>query len=163
MGRNIVHRGLISKPRIILENIPEANTPDKPLPDSPQPAQVNAVPDNYVSQIVKLIPTEIVGVYLGIQNLLSSLTEPTRAYSQFVIFLVILGITPFYLKLAAAMTDKKQLLIAIISYCIWGISLGGPFAYYLESVHSQISAQMLGGGLIMIYTLIVPLFYKIGK
>lgn len=118
-------------------------------------------PDNYVSQIVKLIPVEIVGVYLGLQNLFSVLAVPARAFTQLTIFFIILAIAPFYLKFVGGITDSKQRLIAIVSYCIWGISLGGPFEYLLNNIQSPVSAQMIGGALIMIYTLIVPILYKI--
>ncbi len=116
--------------------------------------------DNYASQIVKLIPTEIVGVYLGLQNLVDSLTEPSRYLTQIVFFIIILGIAPTYLKRVGAIIERRQRVIAIISYCIWSISLGGPFAYILTKFNSPISAQIIGGALIMIYTLVVPMLYK---
>lgn len=40
----------------------------------------NETPDNYVDQLVKLIPVEIVGVYLAIQNLLSTLEGTVKAW-----------------------------------------------------------------------------------
>src|SRR5262245_114951 len=83
--------------------------------------------DNYAAQIVKLIPAEIVGVYLGLQNLVASLTEPTRYITQLIFFVVILLIAFPYLKKVGGITDKRQRMIAVISYCIWCISLGGPF------------------------------------
>lgn len=129
---------------------------NRELPENASPA----TPDNYATQIVKLIPAEIVGVYLGLQNLFSSLADPIKAYVQIILFLIILFITPFYLKIVGGITDSKQRVVVIISYCIWGISLGGPFAYGLDKIHSPVSAQMIGGALIMIYTLIVPLLYK---
>lgn len=141
MGRNIV---------------PQRTRTTQELPESSTPV----TPDNYASQIVKLIPTEIVGVYLGLQNLFSSVTNPTQAFVQGILFLVILGITPFYLKSVAGITDSKQRTVSILSYFIWGISLGGPFEYGLTMIHSPVSAQMIGGALIMLYTLIVPLVYK---
>ena len=116
--------------------------------------------DNYAAQIVKLIPAEIVGVYLGLQNLVDSLTEPARYVTQLIFFIIILGIAPIYLKKVGGITDNRQRMIAIISYCIWSISLGGPFAYLLTKYNSPISAQIIGGALIMIYTLIVPILYK---
>lgn len=116
--------------------------------------------DNYASQIIKLIPAEIVGVYLGLQNLFSTLPDPTKAIVQLILFLIILGIAPFYLKIVADITDSRQRMVAIISYCIWGISLGGPFDYGLQQLHSPVTAQMIGGALIMIYTLVVPLLYR---
>jgi hypothetical protein len=116
--------------------------------------------DNYAAQIVKLIPAEIVGVYLGLQNLVDSLAEPTRYVTQLIFFIIILGIAPLYLKRVGGITDKRQRIIAIISFCIWSISLGGPFAYLLIKYNSPISAQIIGGALIMIYTLVVPVLYK---
>ncbi len=116
--------------------------------------------DNYAAQIVKLIPVEIVGVYLGLHNLVSSLVEPTRFVTQFIFFIIILAITPLYLKTVGGITDKGQRMIAVVSYCIWSISLGGPFAYLLTKIDSPISAQIIGGALIMIYTLVVPILYK---
>jgi FtsH-binding integral membrane protein len=116
--------------------------------------------DNYTAQIVKLIPAEIVGVYLGLQNLVASLGEPSRYITQLIFFVIILCISPLYLKNVGGITDKRQRLIAIISYCIWSISLGGPFAYLLTKYDSPISAQIIGGALVMLYTLIVPMLYK---
>jgi hypothetical protein len=116
--------------------------------------------DNYTAQIVKLIPAEIVGVYLGLQNLVDSLAEPTRYITQLVFFIIILAIAPLYLKKVGGITDNRQRIIAVISYCIWSISLGGPFAYLLTKFNSPISAQIIGGALIMIYTLVVPILYK---
>lgn len=116
--------------------------------------------DNYAAQIVKLIPTEIVGVYLALQNLINPVPEPTRFITQLVFFFIILAIAPLYLKTVGGITDKRQRAIAIVSYCIWSISLGGPFEFLLTKYNSPLSAQTIGGALIMIYTLIVPILYK---
>ena len=141
MGRNIVIAKLSS---------------DREISHAP----AASVPDNYASQIVKLIPADIVGVYLGIQNLFSGVSENTKFILQSAIFLIILAISPAYLKRVAGMTDSRQRMVAIISYCIWGISLGGPFEHLLSMAHAEITAQQIGGALIMLYTLIVPLLYK---
>lgn len=117
-------------------------------------------PDNYVTQIVKLIPAEIVGVYLGIQNLLFKLDDPSKSYIQIVIFILILAIIPKYLERVGGITDPNQRMISLISYIIWAISLGGPFAYFLDRIESTIPAQTIGGILIMLYTIIVPMLYK---
>ncbi|MEO5563049.1 MAG: hypothetical protein ABIR18_06425 [Chitinophagaceae bacterium] len=140
-------------------NINTASSTSKAALEGKETAQPETQ-DNYAAQIVKLIPAEIVGVYLGLQNLVSSLVEPTRYVTQFIFFIIILAITPFYLKTVGGITDKRQRMIAIISYCIWSISLGGPFAYILTKYNSPISAQIIGGALIMIYTLVVPILYK---
>lgn len=116
-------------------------------------------PDNYASQIVKLIPIEIVGVYLGISNLIAG-----QYLVQWIIFFAILVITPFYLRRVANISDKAQIIIAAISYIIWALSLGGPFEYLLkDKLPPGFTVQALGGVLIMLYTLIVPIFYRPAK
>jgi hypothetical protein len=147
MGRNIVTSARIDTE---LELAAPSGSQRAPSPAA----------DNYTSQIVKLIPAEIVGVYLGLQNQFFSIAEPARSITQAIIFITILILSPFYLKIAGGITDPKQRTVAIISYTIWGISLGGPFAYLLDLVHSPVTAQQIGGGLIMLYTLVVPLIYK---
>ena len=113
-------------------------------------------PDNYAAQIVKLIPIEIVGVYLGISNLISG-----QHIIQWVIFFIILVITPFYLKKVAKVEDRAQIIIATVSFIIWALSLGGPFEWLLKDrLPEGFTVQAMGGILIMLYTLIVPIFYR---
>jgi hypothetical protein len=142
MGRNII----IPKRR---DSIPEVQGP----------VEV-AAGDNYATQILKLIPAEIIGVYLGLQNLFSPLDASARFIAQVVIFIIILFLAPLYLRNTGGITDGRQRMVAIISFCIWSISLGGPFQYLLASVGSPVSAEIIGGALMMIYTLIVPMLYR---
>ncbi len=121
-------------------------------------------PDNYSAQIIKLIPADVVGVYLGISALIStqgSISDHVSMILQMVTFVLILIITPFYLWKAAGITDKIQITIATMSFIIWAISLGGPFELLLKDhLPSGLTVKFLGGILIMIYTLIVPMFYR---
>ncbi len=116
-------------------------------------------PDNYASQIVKLIPIEIVGVYLGISNLIADVQVV-----QWICFFVVLLITPFYLKKVAGITDRAQIIVATISFIIWAFSLGGPFKAWLDGkLPIGFTVEELGGVLIMLYTLVVPIFYRAPK
>lgn len=146
MGRNI----------IVTRKNGGQRTENMPLqyPDSAEE------PDKYTAQIVKLIPVEIVGVYIGLQNQFSGSLDLSHTIMQVVIFVLILLITPFYLKTVGGITNSTQRLVSILSFVIWGIALGGPFEYILAELGSPFSAKMIGGGLIMLYTLIVPMIYK---
>ena len=116
--------------------------------------------DSYATKIVKLIPADIVAVYLGLQSLFSGITaEGTRFGFQLAVFIIILVLAPFFLKRVAGVTDERQVIVVVISYVIWGISLGGPFQYLLGKITEEVSAQQIGGGLVMLYTLIVPMVY----
>lgn len=138
MGRNIVTKSKV---------IPVQND------DGPSTSES---PDNYASQIVKLIPIEVVGVYLGITNLIED-----QFLIQWIIFFIILIITPFYLKKVAMVEDRKQIIVSTFSFVIWALSLGGPFESLLKNILPDgFTVQALGGILIMLYTLIVPIFYR---
>lgn len=118
-------------------------------------------PDNYANQIIKLIPADVVGVYIAISKLLETAdwTYPTLQWS---VFFIILLITPFYLKRTDSQIDKRQIMVATLSFIVWTFSIGGPFeklfqhCYPLEADRFKIIASVV----IMIYTLIVPLLYK---
>ena len=129
---------------------------------NPPPTQK---PDNYASQIVKLIPVEIVGVYLGISNIIAGqkdLSDHNSIIIQLSVFFIILIITPFYLLRVAGITDTTHVVIATVSFVIWSISLGGPFELLLKGyLPAGISVKFIGGIVIMIYTLIVPMFFKV--
>jgi len=122
---------------------------------SDQQAAAPQTPDNYATQIVKLIPVEIVGVYLGVNNLIAG-----QELIQWIIFVVILTITPFYLVRVAKVSDRTQVIVSTVSFIIWAISLGGPFKPWLSKLLPEgFSSETLGGILIMLYTLVVPMFY----
>ena|SRR5687767_7520785 len=117
--------------------------------------------DNYASQIVKLIPVEIVGVYLGISNLIDGqkITDPSTI--QWLVFFAILIITPFYLKRVAGIHGSRQIIVATISFIIWALSLGGPFeSFFRDRLSEGLTIKFIGGIILMIYTLVVPIFYK---
>lgn len=120
-------------------------------------------PDNYAAQIVKLIPVDVVGVYLGISNLVAGqqIAEPALTTIQTVVFAIILLITPLYLVRVAGVTNRSQIIVATVSFFIWAVSLGGPFESLLKDVLPQgASVKFMGGILLMIYTLVVPMFYR---
>lgn len=120
-------------------------------------------PDNYAAQIVKLIPVEVVGVYLGISNLVAGqqIAEPALTVIQSVVFVLLLAITPFYLWRVAGVSNRPQIIVATVSFFVWAVSLGGPFESALKDHLPQgTTVKFLGGILLMLYTLVVPMFYK---
>src|SRR4051794_24733441 len=78
-------------------NINTASSASKPALEGKETG-LSEVGDNYAAEIVKLIPTKIVGVYLGLQNLVNSLAQSARYVTQLIFFITILGIESLYLK-----------------------------------------------------------------
>lgn len=114
--------------------------------------------DPYVSKIIKLIPADIISVYLAVFNIIKSSTQNqgNNINLQWIVFILILLITPFYLKKVAKIETLQQIVFCTLSFVVWVFSLGGP----LDGVSiGGYTAQFLGAILLPIYTLLIPLIY----
>ena len=89
--------------------------------------------DNYINRVVKLIPAELVGLFLTLENILKSSSETTLLI-HWLVFIIILILTPLYsfkiTKLDGFNTATKQIIFTSVAFIIWAFSIGGPFAYY---------------------------------
>lgn len=115
--------------------------------------------DPYVSKIIKLIPSDIISVYLAVFNIIKSTNQNAEGNStlQWIVFFLILLITPFYLKKVAQIKTTKQIIFCTVSFVVWVFSLGGP----LDGQNiAGYTAQFLGAVFLPIYTLFIPLFYS---
>lgn len=114
--------------------------------------------DKYISKIIKLVPAEIISVYLAVFNLIESSTQQPAGSKnlQWIVFLLIVAITPFYLKKVAKITSTRQILFCTFSFVVWVLSMGGPLKDELIGGYTM---QFLGAIFLPIYTLIIPLVY----
>lgn len=114
--------------------------------------------DAYVSRIIKLIPAEIVSIYIAVFNLIkSSKANPSGSeILQWIVFVLMLVITPFYLKKAAKIRATKQIVFCTLSFVFWVFSLGGPLD---GKTIGGFTPQFLGAIFLPIYTLLIPLVY----
>ena len=115
--------------------------------------------DQYVSQITKLIPAEIISVYLLVFNLIKGNHENPGHNNelQWIVFGLILLLTPFYLKNIAKIISAKQIVFCTISFVFWAFSIGGPLE---GQTICGYSVQFLCSVLLPIYTLFIPLLYS---
>jgi len=115
--------------------------------------------DKYTSKIIKLIPADIISVYLAVFSLIKSQGQNSKGNHtlQWIVFVIIAIITPFYLKSVAKIESAKQIVLCFISFCIWVFTLGGPFD---GQMIGGFSPQFLGAIILPIFTLIIPLLYK---
>lgn len=114
--------------------------------------------DPYVSKLIKLIPAEIIGVYLSVFNLIGMEGEsgPSRDTLHLIVFGLILVITPFYLKRVAKIKENRQIVFCVFAFVIWVFTLGGPIENLAVGPYS---VKFLGAIFLPIYTLLIPLFY----
>ena len=110
----------------------------------------------YLDRLVKLIPGEVVGLYL----IGSGFIPKGQAIIQ-VIWSVICLLGVVALK-AYGTTDPQKneppdwvhVGISSVSFVIWVYTLGGPFAAY------SLAVPYIGSLLVLAWTFFVPIFYK---
>jgi hypothetical protein len=86
--------------------------------------------DRYTDRLLKYIPVEVVAVYLAVQNVLLTTDDVSDVAGLFwVVFLILLVLTPLYLWRIQTVDKWQQLTISTVSFAVWVFSLGGPFVY----------------------------------
>ena len=112
--------------------------------------------DDYISKLIKYIPTEIVTLYLLVDGILKSFSS--APVINWVIFFLLLVLTPVYIWRMTRDTAKKaawdQIIVSFFSFGLWVYVIGGPFS----SVSWYV--PQYGSILIAVFTVFVPLLKK---
>ena len=122
-------------------------------------AAPGAVPsaDDYVAKLVKLIPSDVVAVYLVLDGIVRSIPNASsKLYVGIGIPLFLLVATPFWLNRVAKITDPKHIAISTLSFAVWAVASGGS----LQSAIPWYSPYM-GTILMVLFTFAVPIL--VGK
>jgi len=108
--------------------------------------------DNYYSRLIKLIPAELIALYLALDGIVSAM--PQKQILLWVVFGIALVGGWFYLARVANVTRVAQRIITLMAFVIWVFVLGGPFAMlpWYDVNYGKL--------LVTLYTFFVPLFYK---
>ena len=120
----------------------------------------------YSDKLVKLIPSEIIGAYMVLSNILGSTAGSMQASVKpfpvtdndlkpillQVVFFVLLILTPVYLKKISRVNNITQLIVTTISFIIWVYTLGGPFIVW------GIYYSLIGSVVLVLWSVIIPLF-----
>ena len=113
---------------------------------------------DYMERLVKLIPAEVVGLYLvGIGIIPTGSEIATAVWAIVCLFLVVL-------VRAYATGDKaadpkvtpqwSAVLVSSISFVIWVYNIQGPFQVY------HLAVPYVGSLSVLLWTFVVPYFYK---
>lgn len=115
--------------------------------------------DDIPGKIIKFIPGESVAAYLGIDQIVHQLdrSEGAKQNLLWVVFLVILVGTPFYLRSSQAPKQPTvvQVGITCVAFVIWVASLGGPFVLTWDA-YDTVYASIA----ILLFTFAVPIIYN---
>lgn len=118
-----------------------------------QPAPQQTLKD-YLERLVKLIPAEVVGIYLiGIGMVPQNLPPVLALWAVICLMLVI------FVRSYATWEPKKgpqwvAVSVASISFVIWAYTMGGPFQAYGMFV------PWIGSLAVLVWTFMVPYIYK---
>ncbi len=138
MGRSIVTAGAIA---------PSAATRGGPNEDFAPAAK--AV-DGYADRLVKLIPTEVIGVYFSMVTLLKHSKDTVAEVVPWLVFAFGALATLFYLRVTLKVLDTRQLSLSVVAFCVWAFTIGEPFSHYAWYNGTY------AGLLLIAYTFIAP-------
>ncbi len=112
---------------------------------------------DFKDRLVKLIPSEIVTAYVTIQGLISGSTNPggNKETLMWIVFAALFVLTPIYLFYIGNVRKWGQIIFTSIAFAIWVIAVGSPIASILGY-----SSVFIGSILLVVYTLLIPFFYK---
>ncbi|MEO7216309.1 hypothetical protein [Mucilaginibacter sp.] len=113
--------------------------------------------DPYQDRLLKLIPAEVVSVYLALLVLVSGKDANKHEMLQLGIVIILLVVNILY-KRNADVTDWKQLAISSVAFVIWVLTLGGPLIEDRLILGEKLS--LIGAILTPLFTLVAPLIYK---
>jgi hypothetical protein len=105
--------------------------------------------NSFIKALLKLIPSEIIAVFLFLQGVL-----PDRLIPHLVISLLLIAITPLYLYTAMGVRSRGQLVVSTLSMVVWIYALGqGPVRF----LDAPIYEPWYGSAILAIWTLIPPM------
>jgi len=103
----------------------------------------------YLQKLVKLIPAEIIALYLTIGAFL-----PKEPIAQFIVAGLCFVLTPLYLSQVVKVKNVLQVVLSTLAYAVWVFATGGPF-----TTMSWYQSWM-PGSLLAVFTLVVPMFFS---
>ena len=117
--------------------------------------------DDYLSRVLKHIPSEIVMAYVAIDGILRTSYNPsiwserqTLQTLLWVALAILTVLTPLWLLRVMRVRQPSQLFISTLSVPVWLFALGGPFAL-LDWYEPAFGAIVLP-----LYTLIIPIITR---
>jgi hypothetical protein len=114
--------------------------------------------DGYAARIIKLIPSEVVAVYLFLAGIITAGRPRVedRGPLLAVVFVFLLIGTWAYLARVVGVSSRLQLAVSTVAFAVWVFSLGGPFPYLMSAV-GMVYDPLHGAILLPLYTFLVPM------
>lgn len=103
----------------------------------------------YLVNLVKLIPAEILAIYT-----IAMIFVPVTLIGALFVAIPLAILVPLYLRFTLDVKNIKQIVISTLAFIVWLFALGGPFIYFpwYES--------WMAGALLTLFTLIPLILFK---
>ncbi|HVO38780.1 MAG TPA: hypothetical protein VMV03_07105 [Spirochaetia bacterium] len=106
--------------------------------------------DSFLQVLLKLIPSEIIAVFVFIQGVMPRVLLP-----HLVVGLLLVALTPVYLRWASGVRSRPQLVVSTLSLVVWIYAMGvGP----LRFVRAPWYEPWHGAVALAVWTLVPPIF-----
>ncbi len=105
---------------------------------------------SFLNALLKLIPSEVVAVYLFILGIL-----PDRLVPHLTVAVLLVALTPLYLRFAMGVRSAAQLAVSTVSMLIWIYALGQGPVHFLAPPWYE---PWYGSVALALWTLIPPMF-----
>ena len=113
--------------------------------------------DDYADRLVKMIPAEIVSLYLFLHSYVSENGANKQNWFLWSILLLLCILTPLYLKRIMSVVDGKQIFFTTLAFLFWALTFGSPFN---DMIKDEKMLKMISTVLLAMYTFALPIFYK---
>lgn len=126
---------------------------------SPAPTGPNA-PDEYLARLVKLIPAEVIALYLTVKGTFDGKLEPLATWGVVCLLLVILvrAVATKSGRAEAGIRSVQLLAVtaATVSFVLWVLASGNPIGWG-RNWFAWLSYPSAVAG---VWTFLIPYFYK---
>jgi hypothetical protein len=118
----------------------------------------DAQPDDYTTKLIKLIPAEVVTVFVTLDGIIRS-NGKVPDFIYWIVFAVLVVACYLYMsrvtKVDGLANRKSDASIACVSFVVWVFAIGGPFTYSKLAWYNPV----YGAILLPLYTFLVPLAF----
>lgn len=108
------------------------------------------VADGYADALLKLIPAEVIGLYLSIHAIASAQADISWIPLA-LIFVIGMLLTIFYLKVYLKVSSNRQVAISVGAFFFWALAINSSSTHSLLGIHGY-----WAGICVLLYTFVVP-------
>jgi len=125
---------------------------------TPPPLPEGTKPDDYQTQLLKLIPAESVTLFITINGIVQYAGPAAIPPWAFWAITVVMVIGTYLLVMRNAQVDDLarpdlQIILSTVSFVVWVFAVGGPFNYGDQHWYNNVWGEIV----LSIYTFFVPL------